>query len=99
MAKAKRRDKIKPTTAAPARQHWRLKTWHVLLGAALALVAVIEVYGPAIYGPFVFDDRYLPFTDPNNRFMTLQGWIEGSRPLLMFSYWLNYQISGESPYL
>ena len=55
---------------------------------------MIEVYGPALSGAFVLDDRYLPFMDPNAAQMTLRTWVTGLRPLLYFSYWLNFQTSG-----
>ena len=43
-------------------------------------------------GPFVFDDSYLPFRVPNFP-NDLRFWIGANRPLLMLSYWLNFQIS------
>ena len=60
---------------------------------------VLEVYGPALSGAFVLDDRYLPFMDPNAAQMTLRTWVTGLRPLLYFSYWLNFQSSGIEPYM
>jgi len=62
-------------------------------------VVLMEVYRQAIGGPFLFDDRYLIFTHPTNKYMPLDFWLAGMRPLLMFSYWANFQISGDSPYL
>ena len=49
-------------------------------------------YAPALKGPFVFDDRDLLYTRPGYP-DTLGPWIGGLRPLLMFSYWLNFVIS------
>jgi len=45
-------------------------------------------------GHFVFDDLSLPFCQ-TLRDGPLTNWISGVRPVLMFSYWLNYRIFGE----
>lgn len=95
MKKSKRQpraDKTTPTeTPKPKRVWW---PW----AAALAsLIIVLEVYGPALSGAFVLDDRYLAFMDPNAAQMSLRTWITGMRPLLFFSYWLNFQSSGIEP--
>ena len=58
---------------------------------------MLEVYGPALSGAFVLDDRYLPFMDPNAAQMAFRTWVTGLRPLLYFSYWLNFQSSGIDP--
>lgn len=71
----------------------RAAYWPYLLGCVLALVVAFEVYGPSLYGPFLFDDQYLPFSVPNFAVDSLRVWIRGVRPLLMFSYWVNYQLS------
>ena len=71
-------------------------TW--LLGGILAaIIAGVLVYGPAVDGPFVFDDNVLPFAqigsvDP------LSHWITGVRPILMFTYWVNHRTSGADPF-
>jgi protein O-mannosyl-transferase len=54
-----------------------------------ALIAGVTLYSPALHGPFVLDDLTLPF----NRLS-----IAGVRPVLMFSYWLNYQLCGDGPF-
>ncbi len=66
--------------------------WYYLGAALLALFVVFEIYGPAIRGPFLFDDRSLPFFLPGWADMPLSAWITGVRPLLMFTYWINFQI-------
>ena len=67
-------------------------------GIALAgLILVFVVYGPALDGGFVFDDRYLPFQSPGIEDQPLSGWIAGLRPLLMFSFWIDYQIGKTNP--
>ncbi len=72
----------------------RAAFWPYALGCALALVVALEVYGPSLYGPFLFDDQYLPFSVPGFPVDSLRIWVAGVRPLLMFSYWVNYQLSG-----
>jgi protein O-mannosyl-transferase len=64
--------------------------WVVLAGFA----AAAAVFSPALDGAFVFDDHHLPFADPDAALMPASFWIGGVRPLLMASYWVNFQISG-----
>ena len=59
----------------------------------LVLFVAFEVYGPALNGEFLFDDSYLPFLMPNVADAPLRYWLS-VRPLLMISYWLNYQMVG-----
>src|SRR4051812_34467555 len=93
MKKSKRLQRVeKPAAAAHAIQPKR--AWWPWAAALAGLIAVIEMYGPALRGEFVLDDRYLPFLDPNAAQFTLRNWITGLRPLLYFSYWLNFQSSG-----
>ncbi len=70
------------------------RRWLYVLGLFLAIAIVFEVYQPALYGPFLFDDNYLPFRLPRFQVEALRPWLSGVRPLLMFSYWVNYQLSG-----
>lgn len=70
------------------------KTWRLpLLGLAAFLLA-FEIYSPALGGPFVLDDLYLPFNYADAATMPFRLWLAGQRPVLMLSYWLNYQVSG-----
>jgi Tfp pilus assembly protein PilF len=71
--------------------------WPWLVAGLLGLFAVFEVYGSALNGAFVLDDRNLPFFTPGFT-DSLRSWIGGVRPLLMLSYWLNHQASGENPF-
>jgi len=93
MKKSKRQQRAEKSAAGggtlkPKRLWW---PW----AAALAgLVVVFEVYGPALSGAFVLDDRYLPFMDPSAAQISFQTWVTGLRPLLYFSYWLNFQSAG-----
>ncbi|HYL38938.1 MAG TPA: tetratricopeptide repeat protein [Bryobacteraceae bacterium] len=77
--------------AAPPRPHFGY--WPYAAGLAIAFFAVLQVYWPAIHGPFLLDDSYLPYMafnpDP-----ALHTWIHGLRPLLMFTFWLNFLNAG-----
>jgi Tfp pilus assembly protein PilF len=77
--------------SAPAPQ---VQIWHYALGLVLAFCAVYQVYSPALNGPFLLDDSSLPYMLPNFYVLPLRDWIMGLRPLLMFSYWLNFKQSG-----
>ena len=70
------------------------KLWPYGLAFFLILAAGFVVYGPALNGSFLFDDYYLPFNIPDFPLDSLQAWVTGVRPLLMFSYFINYQTSG-----
>lgn len=67
--------------------------WPYIAGLLLAIFAVFEVYWPAINGPFLLDDTYMPYmaaaVNP-----ALKTWLNGLRPLLMYSFWLNYTVGG-----
>ncbi len=92
MKKARARtDKGRPATvsAGPV-----LQAWHYWAALGAAFLAVCIVYWPAVDGPFVFDDLYLPFTAPEMASAPLSHWVGSIRPLLMFSFWINHSISG-----
>ncbi len=77
--------------AEPRTNPWM---WIYAAGLAIALFAAFEVYWPAIHGPFLLDDTHLTYMQPNAADIPLRAWVSQLRPLLMFSYWLNYQQSG-----
>src|SRR5580658_2135991 len=77
--------------SAPAPQ---VRVWHYALGFFIAFSAVYQVYSPALNGPFLLDDSTLPYMVPNFYAAPLSDWLKGLRPLLMFSYWLNFKQSG-----
>jgi Tfp pilus assembly protein PilF len=97
MKKSKRPARADNTGAA-AEVAQPKRAWWPWAAALAGLFLVLEVYGPALNGAFVLDDRYLPFMDPGIAQASIKGWIFGLRPLLSFSYWLNYQSSGTESY-
>lgn len=70
------------------------RLWPYAVASLVALMVVFEVYGPALSGPFVLDDTYLPYMLPEFAHAPLKAWLSGVRPITMFSFWLNYQQSG-----
>ena len=77
---------------------WSVPAWAFAVAAGIALILAFALYGPALDGPFLFDDLGLPFYSPSFAQQPLFGWISGVRPLLMFSYWLNFQLSERDPW-
>ncbi|MDQ6707055.1 MAG: tetratricopeptide repeat protein [Acidobacteriota bacterium] len=87
--------KVKVIKSAPAPP--RRARWPYLLGLLAVIVCAFEIYSPGLNGPFVFDDLTLPFGGSHAADLPFRAWL-GVRPLLMISYWLNYQLSGESTF-
>jgi protein O-mannosyl-transferase len=61
-----------------------------------SLILAFFLYRPALGGPFMFDDLGLPFSQPAAANQPLNSWLAGVRPVLMLSYWLDFQIAGRS---
>lgn len=78
----------KPAIAKPK----NTSRWIWVAACAAAVYLVFQVYSPALNGPFVFDDTSQPYHSQDFD-SSLLVWMHGVRPLLMFSYWLNYQNS------
>ncbi|MGA2879688.1 MAG: tetratricopeptide repeat protein [Bryobacteraceae bacterium] len=76
---------------APGADAW---IWICAASVVIALFAAFGVYWPAIHGPFLFDDMHLTYMLPNAADLALREWLNQTRPLLMFTFWLNYQLSG-----
>ena len=74
-----------------------LRPSHVLWLVLAATVIGGLLYSSALNGWFVFDDEGLPFRRGIED-ESLLIWLGGLRPLLRFSYWLNFGISGQDPY-
>jgi len=79
----------------PAPKH---DTWWMWVAGFASLVAVFQVYAPALNGAFVLDDLYLPFlTDPAQSSAAI---FHSSRPLLAVSFWADNRLQGNSdPFL
>jgi protein O-mannosyl-transferase len=96
--KKQKRQAAKPAVQAPPpARSWLPPWWTWLIGLG-ALFLVFEAYGPALHSPFVLDDLYLPYADPAAPGLRLTAWLHFPRPLLMFSYWVNYQMGGGDPH-
>lgn len=67
--------------------------WQMWAAWAAALVAVLWAYGPAMSGPFLFDDAFLPFAVSSMAQQSLSSWLHSQRPLLMMTYWMSAQLS------
>lgn len=92
MKSSKRTTETAPTVKADTTR------WFLLAGLFAFAVALFEIYRPALSGPFLFDDVYLPFMIPNFAQNPLRDWVAGVRPTLQVSYWLNYRLFGLDPY-
>lgn len=92
-SKARKGKRSAPAVAVvePRRNPW---TWIYAAAALVALLAAFEVYWPAIRGPFLLDDMSLYYMRPNAAEIPLLAWVHQVRPLLMFTFWANFQQSG-----
>jgi len=77
--------------AQPRTDPW---IWIYAVSAIIALFAAFGVCWPAIHGPFLLDDTHLTYMLPNAADIPLRGWIHQLRPLLMLTFWLNYEQAG-----
>jgi tetratricopeptide (TPR) repeat protein len=98
MKKQKRQETKPAVQAAPVAFPWMPAWWTWLIGLG-ALFLAFEAYGPALHSPFVLDDLYLLYTDPTAPSIPLTRWLTFQRPLLMFSYWLNFQAGATDPHV
>jgi len=98
MKKSRRAPEQAKASAEAVKIPPRKLAWWPWAAFGAALLVALEAYGPALRGDFVLDDLYLPFGLPNADQLTLWDWISRTRPVLMFSYWLNYRMSGTETY-
>src|ERR1700691_5546311 len=98
MKKHKRQESKTAVQAPPAAMPWLPPWWTWLIGLG-SLFLVFEAYGPALHSAFVLDDLYLPYADVDAPGLHLADWMRFPRPLLMLSYWLNYQTGGGDPHI
>ena len=99
MSKARRRARRAAADAEPSsRQAPPAKPWlFPLVAAAVALL----VYAPSIAGDFVYDDGELILRNPSIRDLTAWRSIffyEPARPLLTWTWALNFAVGGERPW-
>jgi tetratricopeptide (TPR) repeat protein len=62
------------------------------------LVLILQIYSPALHGPFLLDDGFQMFGRPGAETLPLRTWIQSLRPLLNFTFWINFQLSGTGTY-
>ena len=86
------------STEAPSPASAQRVYYYYFAFAALLVYVAFEVYGRALHGPFVYDDFNLPYYKRDFRTDDFIAWISTVRPMLMFSYWANFQISGRDTY-
>jgi tetratricopeptide (TPR) repeat protein len=84
----------KRTTPPAAAEPFSTLRW---VGAGILLLVLIA-YWPAIGGPFVFDDEYLFFRDPQLLDSTVQRFSPLGRPLMNISFWINAKLFGQDPF-
>jgi len=72
--------------------------WMWLAAAAVTLFVLVQIYGPALNGPFVFDDQYLRFQDEGFLQAGVTTLSPTTRPLTDFSYWVNLRFFGMETY-
>jgi len=80
--------------AAEAAKSRQPELWLWIIGLLVALFAALQVYGPALHGPFLFDDSYLPMNVPGFAHNPFLVWLHGTRPLLMASFFVNQRLAG-----
>jgi tetratricopeptide (TPR) repeat protein len=85
----------KPDRAAPRTES--NQTWQWLAAILAGLVLLFWAYAPAMHGPFVFDDTKQQYALPTAS-DALSLWIGPVRPILMFSYWANVQLSRDDTF-
>jgi protein O-mannosyl-transferase len=71
--------------------------WWPWVAGLAGLLLAFGIYGPALSGPFVLDDLYYPFGNKALQGLAFRPWINGTRPILMISFWLNHHFSGDDP--
>src|ERR1035441_6112919 len=86
-----KKDKKRVPAAPVARTG--LRQWQMWAAGAGAMVAVVWAYAPAMSGPFLFDDAFLPFAVSGLTQQPLSGWLHSQRPLLMATYWMSARLS------
>src|SRR5260370_33992088 len=97
-SKAKRAPRGGRSTAAAAaipQPVRRSYLWPAVIGAAATFLAVFILYSPAMSGPFLLDDDYLPYRTPFFFSRPWSVWMPCNRPLLSLSFWLTLSRDGQ----
>ena len=74
------------------------RQWWWAAGIALALLAALVAYWPALHGEFVFDDVHMDFASAHPEKIPFRQWTMGARPLAGLTYWTNYQLDSVNPF-
>ena len=72
-------------------------TWQPYAIAAAAFAVAFMAYGPALRGPFLFDDLRLPYTQANALTVQWTSYLRGVRPLLNILFWWLGRTWGMNP--
>src|SRR6202011_5819078 len=80
--------------AEASSQKTQPELWLWTVALLVGLFATFQAYAPALHGPFLFDDSYLPMNVPHLAHGPFLQSLRGVRPLLMASYWVNEQLAG-----
>ena len=87
---------VEVETVAPPRFRPNIALVGLLLLAA-SLTIALTLYSPTLSAPFLFDDFGLPYTQPAMAERPVSAWMSGLRPVLMLSYWIDFQLGGGKP--
>jgi tetratricopeptide (TPR) repeat protein len=58
------------------------------------VIVAFQVYSPALHGPLLLDDGFQLFGRPGVETWPFRMWVQTLRPLLNFTFWINFQLSG-----
>lgn len=94
--RAKTKRPVPGVSSAPHPQR-KLQIYYYVV-PALLLGAAFVAYGRALHGEFVFDDFVLPYYRRGFDTDSFAAWVGTVRPLLMLSYWANFQVSARDSY-
>lgn len=97
MKKSKRLRQAEAAAPRAALPEQKKFLWWPWLAGLAGLILAFAIYSPALNGPFVLDDLYYPFGNKMAQGLAFRAWIEGTRPILMISFWLNHALSGDDP--
>ena len=89
--------RTKQSRAAAAVPAPRFPLWGYLLTCAALLYILFEVYGPALHGPFLFDDLFLPYAKFQASHIPFRTWL-GVRPILGLTFWTDFHLWGQNTF-